>query len=164
MCCMWGKAQLTCLLVHRVMRCRGHSQPLSIAVVLLWPCRRWWAVCLATQTLHAGAGDSPSIKDAELKALDEALGGIVTEFVQIHEFAGKAVRASFPGFSGFDTSAAQPLFSRACFDHTAGRWVVWGGRGCMHIWRRATLRHAQPAEPTGMSARPAAGPPSSQLP
>lgn len=37
------------------------------------------------------AGDSPSIKDAELKELDSALGGVITELVQIHEFSGKAV-------------------------------------------------------------------------
>lgn len=111
-----------------------------------------------THTLHAGSGDSPSIKDAELKALDAALGGIVTEFVQIHEFAGKAVRASFPGSQGLTPVQLQHCLLRP--DSRADGWSG-GEEGCMHIWRRAALRHAQPAQPAGMSARPAAGPPSS---
>lgn len=38
------------------------------------------------------AGDTPAIKDTELQDVDSALGGIVSELVQTHEFAGKAVR------------------------------------------------------------------------
>jgi hypothetical protein len=33
------------------------------------------------------------IKDVQLKELDSALGGVVSELIQLHEFAGKAVSA-----------------------------------------------------------------------
>lgn len=61
--------------------------------------------------MRSDAGESPAIKDAQLKALDEALGGIVSEFMSINEFAGKAVRArACIGFCCISGSIVKSVF------------------------------------------------------